>query len=76
MINVVVTTTWTNIARDSAAVLSGEAADPIGGTLNVREYDEATGRVDVEMTAVTLQNPSDGTICRIDGRLQTFRLSF
>lgn len=75
VINVVITTTWTNIAQDSAAVLSGEVADPIGGTLNVREYDEAAGRIDVEFDAATLQNPSDGTVCRVDGRLRTFRLS-
>lgn len=76
VVNVIVGTTWTNLARDSGAVLSGEAADPIGGDLNVRTYDEASGRIDVEFIGVTLQNPSTGTVCRIDGRLQTYRLSF
>jgi len=76
VINVVVGTTWTNIAMDSAGVLGGTVTDPIGGTLTARTYDEAAGMIDVDFTGVTLQNPSDGTICRIDGTLRTFGLSF
>jgi len=76
VINVVVGTTWTNIAMDSSGVLGGTVTDPIGGTLTVRTYDEAGGMLDVDFTGVTLQNPSDGSICRIDGTLQTFGLSF
>ncbi|MEZ4340685.1 MAG: hypothetical protein R3B82_29030 [Sandaracinaceae bacterium] len=76
VINVVVDTTWTNIAMDSAGVLGGTVTDPIGGQLTIRTYDEAAGMVDVDFTAVTLQNPSTGSVCQIDGRLQTFRLSF
>lgn len=76
VINVVSGTTWTNIAMDSAGVLSGEVADPIGGTLGVDTYDEGAGMLDVTFNAVTLQNPSDGSVCQIDGRLRTSGLSF
>ncbi|MFK8003318.1 MAG: hypothetical protein AB8H86_27355 [Polyangiales bacterium] len=76
VINVVSGTTWTNIAMDSAGVLSGEVADPIGGTLSVDNYDESAGMIDVTFSGVTLQNPSDGSVCQIDGRLQTSGLSF
>lgn len=76
VINVIVDTTWTNIAMDSAGVLGGTVTDPIGGQLTIRAYDEAAGMVDIDFAAVTLQNPSTGSICQIDGRLQTFRLSF
>lgn len=76
VINVVSGTTWTNIAMDSAGVLSGDVADPIGGTLSVDTYDESAGMLDVTFNAVTLQNPSDGSVCQIDGRLRTSGLSF
>lgn len=76
VINVVSGTTWTNIAMDSSGVLTGEVADPIGGTLNVATYDEGAGMLDVTFNAVTLQNPSDGSVCQIDGRLRTSGLSF
>ena len=76
VINVVTTSTWTNIAMDSSGVLSGEVADPIGGTLNVATYDEGAGMVDVTFHGVTLQNPGNGTLCAIDGRLRTSGLSF
>lgn len=76
VINVVSGTTWTNIAMDSAGVLSGEVADPIGGTLSVDNYDESAGMIDVTFSGVTLQNPSDGSVCQIDGRLRTSGLSF
>lgn len=76
VINLVLGATFTNIAQNSAEVLSGGATDPIGGTLTVTEYDEAAGRVDVEFGSVTLQNVADSSICTVDGRLQLFRLSF
>lgn len=76
VVNVIVSTTWTNIARDSAAVLSEGAPDPIGGRLVVRAYDEAAGVIDMDFVGVTLQNPSDSSVCRVDGTLETFRLSF
>lgn len=76
VINVITTSTWTNIAMDSSGVLTGEIADPIGGSLNVVTYDEGTGMLDVTFNAVTLQNPGDGTVCQIDGRLRTRSLSF
>ncbi|MFT5355569.1 MAG: hypothetical protein ACI9KE_002788 [Polyangiales bacterium] len=41
------TSTWTNIAMDSSGVLSGDVADPIGGTLNIATYDESVGMLDV-----------------------------
>ncbi|MFT5353614.1 MAG: hypothetical protein ACI9KE_000814 [Polyangiales bacterium] len=76
VINIVSGTTWTNIAMDSSGVLTGEIADPIGGTLNVATYDESAGMLDVTFSGVTLQNPSDGSVCQIDGRLRTSGLSF
>jgi len=76
VVNVITTTTWTNLAMDSAGVLGGTVADPIGGSLQVDTYDEAAGRLDVRFVGVTLQNPSDGSLCTVDGRLETSRLSF
>lgn len=76
VINVIAGSTWTNIALESAGVLSGSLPDPIGGTLEIRTYDEVAGMVDVSFDAVTLQNPSDGSVCQVDGRLRTFGLSF
>ncbi|MFK7984430.1 MAG: hypothetical protein AB8I08_00235 [Sandaracinaceae bacterium] len=76
VINVVVGTTWTNIAMRSSEVLSGTLTDPIGGALQLRAYDEASGVIDVDFVGVTLQNPSDGTVCRVDGTLVTSGLSF
>ncbi len=76
VVNVIEATTFTNIARDSAAVLSEGAPDPIQGTLTVARYDEGAGEVDVTFSNVVLQSPSDGRVCTINGRLQTFGLSF
>lgn len=75
VINVIIGTTWTNIAMDSR-VLAGEIPDPIGGTVRIDSYSRADGVMDLTFTGATLQNPSDGTICRVDGRLQTFGRSF
>ena len=57
-------------------MLSEGAPDPIGGSLVVRTYDEAAGMIDMDFVGVTLQNPSDGTVCTINGTLETYRLSF
>ncbi|MCB9602174.1 MAG: hypothetical protein H6722_14095 [Sandaracinus sp.] len=76
VINVIVGTTWTNLARDSGPVLSGGAPDPIGGTLRIDAYDRGAAILDLTFVGVTLQNPSDGMVCRVDGRLQTFGPSF
>jgi len=76
VVNVITSTTWTNLAMDSGGVLGGTVPDPIGGTLTIADYRPNDGILDITFTGVTLQNPSDGTICSVDGRLQTFRLSF
>lgn len=76
VINVVTSTTWTNLAMDSGGVLGGTVPDPIGGTLTIADYRPDDGLIDVTFNGVSLQNPSDGTLCTVDGRLQTFRLSF
>ena len=71
VINLVIDSTWTNIARDSGGVLGGSVADPIGGQLVVRAHDRAAARLDVDFVGVTLENPGTGVSCRIDGRLET-----
>ena len=76
VINIISDTTWTNIAMDSAGVLSGDVADPIGGTLDIAVYDESAGLLDVTFNGATLQNPSNGSICQVTGRLRTSGLSF
>lgn len=76
VVNVITSTTWTNLAMDSGGVLGGTVADPIGGTLTIADYRPNDGVLDITFTGVTLQNPSDGTVCTVDGRLQTYRLSF
>ncbi|MAQ19033.1 MAG: hypothetical protein CMN30_30070 [Sandaracinus sp.] len=76
VVNVITDTTWTNLAMDSGSVLGGSAPDPIAGTLTIADYRPADGVLDVTFAGVVLQNPSDGSLCEVDGRLRTFRLSF
>lgn len=59
---------WTNMAKGGAK----KGKDTIGGTLDIDAFDGATGVADVTFTDVTLQNPADGSICTLNGRLQTF----
>lgn len=59
---------WTNMARGGVK----KGRDPIGGSVDIDAFDGATGVADVTFNNVTLQNPADGTICTLDGRLQTF----
>ena len=68
VINVVTSSTWTNISSDSP--------DPISGTLVVNTYDQSGGIVDLLFQGVVLQNPSTGTLCELNGSLTTSGLSF
>ncbi|MEQ8276344.1 MAG: hypothetical protein RMA76_25275 [Deltaproteobacteria bacterium] len=71
---VILPTTWTNLSTDSD-VITGNAPDPIGGTLVVREYVPSAGRIDVDFVQVTLANTTTGGVCRINGNLRATRLS-
>ncbi len=61
---------WTNMSKNGP--VKGKAVDPISGSIDIDEFDAATGKSDVTFNAVTLQNPSDGTICTLNGTVQTF----
>jgi hypothetical protein len=68
VINLTIATTWTNISSD--------AVDPIAGTLVINDYQEQAGILDLAFQGVVLQNPSDGTLCTLDGTLVATGTSF
>ena len=76
VINIIAGTTWTNMAMNFSGVVNGDIPDPIVGSLDVAVYDESAGMIDVTFNGATFQNPSDGSICQINGRLRTRGLSF
>lgn len=67
-------TTWTNISTD-ADVITGNAPDPIGGTLVVTDYAPSAGRIDAVFTNVTLADTQAGSVCRINGTATATRLA-
>jgi serine/threonine-protein kinase len=67
---------WTNMAIDYSAVHSGRVADPISGSLTVAEFDSELARADVTFHNLTLQNMQDGSLCTLNGRLQTFGTTY
>jgi hypothetical protein len=67
---------WTNMAIDSYAVSQGRIADPISGSVTVTSFDSDLATSDVTFHNVTLQNLQDGSICRLNGRLQTFGTTY
>jgi serine/threonine protein kinase len=67
---------WTNMATEIVAVTNGRIPDPISGTMTVTEFDPELARADVTFHGVTLQSIQDGTLCTIDGRLQTFGTTY
>ena len=62
---------WTNMALDSGPVMMGTIPDPISGSVTVAEYDSNLARVDVTFSNVALQDMRGGSLCIINGRLQT-----
>ena len=56
-------------------VITGNAPDPVGGTIVVREYVPSAGRVDVDFVGVTLVNVTHSGVCRIDGNARATRIS-
>jgi len=68
VLNVTAGTTWTNISTDSV--------DPIGGTITINQYDEQGGIVDLLFSNVSIQNPSDKSVCTLNGTVVTTGLSF
>ncbi len=73
VVNLVTQSTWTNLSQDTQVII-GMAPDTIGGTLNLRSYDGPRGIMDVELTGVRLQNPSDLSFCTVSGRIRAQRL--
>jgi hypothetical protein len=73
VVNLVLQSTWTNLSQDTQ-VITGMRPDTIGGTLNLRSYDGPRGIMDVELTNVRLQNPSDLSFCTVNGRIRAQRL--
>lgn len=73
VVNLVMQSTWTNLSQDTQ-VITGMRPDTIGGTLNLRSYDGLRGVMDVELTNVRLQNPSDLSFCTVNGRIRSTRL--
>lgn len=64
-------TLWMNMAQDPSAVLTSGTPDPIGGQIRVRRFDANAAIADVTFEHVILQNMEDGSLCTIDGMLQT-----
>jgi len=50
------------------------ADDPVKGTIHVAAYRPEDGVMDLELTNVALQATSTAALCRVSGRLRTFRL--
>ncbi len=67
---------WTNMALDASAVITHQIDDPISGSVTVTEYDSNLARADLTFHRVTLQNMEDGSLCVLDGRLQTFGATY
>ena len=67
---------WTNMTMDVVAVRSGRIEDPISGSLTLAAFDPELATADVTFHQVTLQNMQTGTICTLDGRLQTFGTTY
>ncbi len=67
---------WTNMTIDVTAVNAGRIPDPISGTITVTEFDAELARADITFNNVTLQNMQDGSLCTINGRLQTFGTTY
>lgn len=58
---------WTNMSKNGP-----KGKDTIGGTIDIDAFDSASGVSDISFNDVKLQNPADGTICTLNGRVQTF----
>lgn len=67
---------WTNMTIDILPVREGRIPDPISGKVTVTEWDAALARADVTFQEVTLQNVQDGSLCTVNGRLQTFGTTY
>jgi serine/threonine-protein kinase len=67
---------WTNLTMDVVAVRNGRIEDPVRGRLTIAEFDPALAVADVTFHDVTLQNVRTGSLCTIDGRLQTFGTTY
>ena len=52
-------------------MLQGSVEDPIRGSLTVTHFDAVSGISDLTFNGVTLQNMRTGSLCTINGRLQT-----
>ncbi|MAQ18915.1 MAG: hypothetical protein CMN30_29475 [Sandaracinus sp.] len=64
---------WMNIAHDAGGVLTGDAPDPVHGTILIRSFDAERGVMDLTFQNVTLQASDDTqTLCTIDGTLRTY----
>ncbi len=64
---------WMNVASEAGEVLTGNAPDPIHGTILIRSFDGERGVMDLTFQNVTLQASDDRqTLCTIDGTLRTY----
>ncbi|MBX3274911.1 MAG: protein kinase [Sandaracinaceae bacterium] len=62
---------WTNMSMDVMAIRSGRIADPVSGTVEVREFDSDLATADVTFRNASFQSMRDGSICTLNGRLVT-----
>ncbi len=67
---------WMNMTLDFAALSSGRIQDPITGRATVTEFDADLARTDVTFENVTVQNGQDGSLCTLNGRIQTFGVTY
>ena len=67
---------WTNMTLDIVAVRAGRIPDPIRGSVTITSFDAPLATADLTFHDVTLQNVQDGSLCTINGRLQTFGTTY
>lgn len=62
---------WVNLANEPDRVVNQEIPDPISGTLLISEFEPGFGLFDLTFFDVNLQTVSDGSICTVDGTVQS-----
>lgn len=67
---------WTNMTIDIVAVQAGRIPDPVSGSITVTELDATLAVADVTFNDLTLQSTQDGSLCTLNGRLQTFGTTY
>jgi serine/threonine-protein kinase len=68
IVNLTTSTTWTNLSSNG---VTRRDRDQIKGTLTIGTWDLRNMKFDLTFDGVVLENVSDNTTCRIDGRIRS-----